>query len=94
MLAAEPPAPGCGDGRRRGHGRNEIAEAIDEAALDIDGMEDGAVGNNVGDALQQRVGLCGLFDIAAEEHGAGRLDQAQPGALGGVEFRSGKSDKE
>ena len=94
MLATEFPAARRGDCRRRGHGRNEVAKAIDEAAFDVDGMEEGTVGDKTVDALEQRVDLYGFFDVAAEEDGAGGLDQAQPGALGGVEFRSGKTNKQ
>jgi hypothetical protein len=57
-------------------------------------MEEGTVANETFDTLEQRVDLDSFFDVAAEEDGAGRPDQAQPGALGGIEFRSGETDKQ
>ena len=57
-------------------------------------MEEGTVADQTFDALKQRVDLDCFFDVAAEEDGAGGPDQAQPGALGGIEFRSGKTDKQ
>jgi hypothetical protein len=40
------------------------------------------------------VNLSSLFDIAAEEYRARRPDQAQPGALGGIELCSGETNKQ
>ncbi len=57
-------------------------------------MEERTVADNVGDAVEQRVHLCGLFDVAAKEDGAGGPDEAKPRALGRAEFRSGETDEE
>ena len=94
VLTAEPPAPGCGDGRRRGHGRNEIAEAIDEAAFNIDGMEEWAVGNTIRRCSRAARGSVRPLRCCGGRGRACGLDQAQPGALRGIEFRSGESNKE
>ncbi len=89
VLAEEPLVAGSGDSGGGGHGRDEVAEAIDEAAFDIDGVEEGSIADNIGDAVEQRVYLCRLFDVAAKENGAGGPDEAKPRALGRAEFRSG-----
>ena len=75
---------GRGDSGGRWQGRDEVAQTIDEAAFDIDAVEEGAVPTTIGDAVEQRVDLCGLFDVAAEENGAGGADEAKPRALGGA----------
>jgi hypothetical protein len=94
VRAAESSAAGRGDDGWRGHGCDEVAKAIDEAALDIDGMKDGTIADEIRNALKQSVDLRRFFDVAAEEHGTGRLDEAQPSALRSVEFCPGKSNEE
>jgi hypothetical protein len=56
-------------------------------------VEERAVADSICDARKQGVDLRGVFDVAAEEHGARRTNQAQPCALGGVELGSGESYK-
>ncbi len=94
MLAIEFSVARRRNCRRRGHWSNQVTKAIDESAFDVDCMEEGTVADQTFDALEQCVDLDSFFDVAAEEDGAGGPDQAQPGALGGIEFRSGKTDKQ
>jgi hypothetical protein len=57
-------------------------------------MEEWAVADNIGDAVEQRVYLSRIFDVAAKEDGAGGADEAKPSALGRTEFRAGETDEE
>jgi hypothetical protein len=94
VLAEEPSAAGGGDCRRRGYGGDEVAQAVDQAALDVGCVKEWAVADDICDACKQRVYLRGFFDVAAEEHGARRADQPQPCALSDIELGSGESYKE
>ncbi len=60
----------------------------------MDGMEERAIGENSGDAVEERVSLYGIFDVAAEEDGSGGADDAKLRALGRAELRSSETNEE
>jgi hypothetical protein len=70
-----------------------VAQAIDEAAFEIDAAEVGvdAVGRCV---FEEAAGLGGVFDVAAEEDDAGGADEFEPGVFEGGEFEGFETDDE
>jgi hypothetical protein len=80
MLAVKVALAGGEDGSGGGHGVNQVAEAVNQAALDIDAAEKGRRADAVGFA-EERSDLRGLFDVAAEEDYAAGTDALEPGAF-------------
>ena len=80
VLAVEVALAGGEDGRRRGHGVDEVAQTIDEAAFEVDAAKERGRAAGAGIA-KQRGDLGGALDVAAEEDDAAGTNALQPGAL-------------
>ena len=80
MLAEKVAPAGGKDSGSGGHGSDDVAKAIDEAAFEVDAAEERGGADAVGLA-QQGCYLRGLLDIAAEENDAAEADVVEPGAL-------------
>ena len=80
----------------RGHGAKHVAEAINQAAFQVDGtqgrdvlvLRSGAFNRR----LEKSSGLRRLLHVAAKEDEAGRTDEAQPRALGRIERGAAEAD--
>ncbi len=80
VLTIEGALAGGEDGGRGRHGGDEVAEAVDEAAFEVDRAEERRGAGVVGFA-EERGDLRGLLDVAAKENDAAGADAAEPGAL-------------
>ena len=92
VLAKELPAAGGGDSRGRGHGSDEVAQAIDEAAFEVDGAEEGPSPTTCAPA-SRRV-TCAASSMLRRKRmmPPGRIRRSQARSVA-VELRSGESAK-
>ena len=83
MLFKQCRLVGGRDRKRRGHRRNQIAQPIDRAPLDINAAQQRTL-----HGLQQGIGLRGGLNVAVKENHSAGLQQAQPGSFQGAQLRA------